>query len=88
MNKIICRSLALILLTISIYSQINFQNIRNLFLYLGFIFSLLAFGEYEINDLLIKFNAKEIKEIKINTTWLGKLFELLSLISYATYIFI
>lgn len=85
MNKIICRALALIIASVVVYSQYHFENTKNLILFLAFMCSLLAFGEFEPNDLLETFNYKEINTLRISITWLGKFFETLSFIFYITY---
>lgn len=88
MNKIIFRTLALIIALITVYSQVHFQNLNNLLLFLGFMCSLLAFAEYDSIDFLKKFKYKEMTTIRISTSWIGKFFEILSFVFYVAYYFI
>lgn len=88
MHKIIFRTLALILLGITLYSEYQFKEYKNIILYLGFIFTLLSFGEYRLNDLFQHVKFEKISDLKINSTWLGKAFEFISFILYGLYFLI
>lgn len=88
MHKIICRILALIILAITLYSEYKFQEFKNILLYFGFIFTLLSFGEYKLNDLFQHVKFEKISDLKINNTWMGKIFEFISFILYISYFLI
>ena len=85
-RRIACRVVALCVAVVGAVGGMKSQGGWNLFLWLGFIFSFLAFGEFESNDLTQKLTLKTMTSVKIEITWLGKLFEMCSLFAYGAYI--
>lgn len=85
-TRVVFRLLALCVALVGAVGVGKLQGGLNLFLWLGAVFSLLAFGEFESKDLTQRLKIKTMTSLRLQSTWLGKLFELCSFFAYSIYI--